>query len=46
VRRRAPPCPSGRALSILSGEAIPDERLEAIPTAELMVEEEGAQRSA
>lgn len=33
-------------LSILSGEAIPDERLEAFPTAELTVEEQhGARRS-
>jgi DnaK suppressor protein len=33
-------------LSILSGKPIPDDRLEAIPTAELTVEEERAQRSA
>jgi DnaK suppressor protein len=33
-------------LSILSGEPIPDERLEALPAAELTVEEERAQRSA
>jgi DnaK suppressor protein len=32
-------------LSILSGDPIPDERLEAVPTAELTVEEERAQRS-
>jgi DnaK suppressor protein len=29
-------------LSILSGEPIPDERLEVVPTAELTVEEERA----
>ena len=33
-------------LSILSGAPIPDDRLEAIPTAELTVDEERAQRSA
>jgi DnaK suppressor protein len=33
-------------LSILSGKPIPDDRLEAIPAAELTVEEERAQRSA
>ena len=33
-------------LSVLSGEPIPDDRLEAIPTAELTVEEERAQRPA
>jgi RNA polymerase-binding transcription factor len=33
-------------LSTLSGKPIPDDRLEAIPTAELTVEEERAQRSA
>jgi RNA polymerase-binding transcription factor len=33
-------------LSILSGEPIPDDRLEAIPTAELTVDEERTQRSA
>ena len=31
-------------LSIESGQPIPDERLEAIPTAELTVEEEGASK--
>ncbi len=31
--------------SVLSGEPIPDERLEAVPAAELTVEEERAQRS-
>jgi len=30
-------------LSVLSGEQIPDERLEAVPTAELTVEEQRAQ---
>lgn len=32
-------------LSILSGEPIPDERLEAVPTAELTVEEERAEHA-